>query len=255
MVGKSADQLAKEHGATLRSLRWGTNQGGFPEAAVDVWTFKTPKSETRYAVFYAPTHYEVPGSSSASIFLLSPAGNEIGRWSFPIGWRSRMNSASTSFDESLKAQIVTVETAPLINGRDVAKQYFALVDDKFYFIRMEDSKGLLIRNNYLYPNHTLGGIAPAKDMAAWMSLLESSQLALRLAALTYLSGMHMNPDKPQTEILSESIDDAKTARAFTMANTAAKRIEDYRHSQVPGLKEAADLAAIPLAAGEYGLTH
>jgi hypothetical protein len=175
MVGESAAQLVKEHGATLESLRSAAKEDQFRGAGdtpLNVWHFKTPKGESRYAVFYGPSVYSIPGTAWAEVILLSPAGKEIGRWRFPIGWRMFMTSASTFFDESLQAQIVTVATAPSINGQDVARQHFALVDDKLYFIRMEDSKGRLIRNDYLYPNFTLGGITPAKDVPGWTSLSE-----------------------------------------------------------------------------------
>src|SRR6185436_11365444 len=113
---------------------------------------------------------------------------EIGSWSFSTGWRSDIKSASMSFDEKMRAPLITIFTEPVIGGADVAKQYFA---------RMEDSKGTLIRNHYLSPNFTLGGDLPAKDLASWSALLESPELPLRLAALTYLSGVHMNPDSPR----------------------------------------------------------
>jgi hypothetical protein len=245
MVGKSAELLTKEHGATLRSLTKTTNENHFAPTPWHVWKFNTPKSESRYVVFSGQHIFMIPGTSSASIVLLSASGAEIGSWSFSTGWRIDIESASTSFDDKLHTQLITVSTAPVINGRDVAKQHFALVDDKLYFIRLEDSKGRLILNHYLSPNHTLGGSLPAKDLAGWVVLLESPQLPLRLAALTYLSGTHMNPDRPRTDVASESVEDAKLARAFRMAESTKRRIEDYRRSDNSWLKEAADLAATP----------
>jgi hypothetical protein len=245
MVGKSAEQLAKEHGATLKSLTKATNENPFAATPWHVWKFSTAKNEARYAVFSGQPIFMIPGTSSASIHLVSPSGADIGSWSFSTGWRIDIKSAGMSFDDKLQAQVVTVSTAPAINGRDVAKQYFALVDDKLYFIRMEDSKGRLIRNYYLSPNHTLGGRLPAKTVADWSALLESPKLPLRLAALTYLSGTHMNPDSPRERVFSETVEDAELARAFRMAEPTKKRIENYRQSDNSWLKEAADLAATP----------
>ena len=243
MVGKSAEQLAKEHGGTLKSLSKATNETRFGPVPWHVWKFNRP--EVRYAVFSGQHIFTIPGTSSASIVLVSATGAEIGSWSFSTGWRIDIQSARISFDDKLQAQVITVSTAPVINGRDVAKQCFALVDDKLYFVRMEDRKGKLIRNDYLSPNHTLGGDLPAKDMAGWSALLESRKLPLRLAALTYLSGTHMNPDRRRTDVASESVEDAKVARAFRDADSTKKRIADYRQSEYGWLKEAADLAARP----------
>jgi hypothetical protein len=245
MVGKGAEQLTKEHGATLRSLTKTTNENHFAPKPWHVWKFNAPKDEPRYVIFSGQPIFMIPGTSSASIILLSASGTELGMWSFSTGWRIDIKSASTSFDDKLRAQLITVSTAPVINGRDVAKQHFALVDEKLYFIRAEDSKGKLIRNHYLSPNHTLGGSPPSKDLAGLVALLESPQLPLRLAALTYLSGTHMNPDRPRTDVSSESVEDAKLARVFRMAESTKKRIEDYRRSDNSWLKEAADLAATP----------
>lgn len=243
MVGKGAEQLTKEHGATLKSLTKATNENHFAPVPWHVWKFNEP--EARYVVFSGQHIFMIPGTSSASILLVSASGAEIGSWSFSTGWRIDIQSACISFDDKLQAQVITVSTAPVINGRDVAKQYFALVDDKLYFIRMEDSKGKLIRNHYLSPNHTLGGDLPTRDVAAWSALLESRKLPLRLAALTYLSGTHMNPDRPRTDVSSERVEDAKLARAFRAVDSTKKCITDYRKSDNAWLKEAAELAATP----------
>jgi hypothetical protein len=252
MVGKSAEQLTKEHGATLGSLTKTTNENHFAPTPWHVWKFNTPKNETRYLIFSGQHIFTIPGTSSASIILLSASGAEIGSWSFSTGWRIDIKSASTSFDDKLHTQLITVSTAPVINGRDIAKQYFALVDDKLYFIRMEDSNGRLIRNNYLSPNHTLGGSLPSKDLTGWTSLLESPELPLRLTALTYLTGAHMNAGGPRTDVASDSVEGAKLAklaRAFRAADSTKKHIEDYRQSDNAWLKEAADLAAAPADEG------
>src|SRR5439155_7131891 len=149
--GKSAEQLTKEHGATLRSLTKTRNENHFVPTPWHVWKFNTPKHEPRYVVFSGQTIFMIPGTSSASIVLLSASGAEVGSWHFSTGWRIDIKSARTSFDDKLRTQLITVSTAPVINGRDVAQQHFALMDDKLYFIRMEDSKGRLIRNHYFFP--------------------------------------------------------------------------------------------------------
>lgn len=235
MVGKSAEQLAKDHSAMLKSLTANDGHfGPFPGPVPwHVWKFNTP--EARYVVFSGQHIFMIPGGSSASILLLSAGGAEISSWNFSTGWRIDIQSASMSFDDKLQARVITIYTAPVSNGGDVAKQYFALVDDKLYFIRMEDSKGTLIRNDYLRP---FGGELPAKDLAGWTALLESPKLPLRLAALTYLSGKYIAHMK-----------DPELARAFRSADLTKKLIADYRKSNNTWLKEAADLAAIP--ADEY----
>jgi hypothetical protein len=243
MVGKTAAQLAKEHAATLKSLTKATNENSLAPTPWHVWKFSTPKNEARYVVFSGRHLFSIPGESSASVHLVSASGAELASWRFSTGYRSDIKSASMSFDDRMQSQLIVVSSAPSIGGADVRKQYFALVDDKLYFIRMEDSKGRLVRNHYLSPNFTLGGDLPAKDMASWSALLQSPKLPLRLAALTYLSGTHMSPDRPRHGVLSESVADAKLAREFRVAESTKKCVEDYRQSENAWLKEAADLAA------------
>ena len=241
MVGKDPVQLINEHGTTLQSLL--KMQSDRRQTPWYVWKYNTSTHQPRYAVFFGQKLLSIPGASSGSILLLSSDGKEIGAWTFSTGWRIDLVSARCSFDDALDGQLITISSAPHF-GADVARQYFALVDDKLYFTRMEDSQGRLVQNHYLSPNFTLGGAPPCKDLECWAALLQSPQLPLRLAALTYVSGVHMNPDKPRSEVRSESVEEARIARAFRTAAATKKRIEEYRRSDNPWLKEAADLATL-----------
>jgi hypothetical protein len=252
MVGKNAEELANEHAATLRSLTKVTNDSAYRPMPWHVWTFNTPKHETRYVVFSGRHPRYLPGRSMASVLLLSESGAELGSWRFTTGWRIDIRSATNSFDDKLHAQVITIYTLPLENGQWVAKQYFALVDDKLYFIRMEDRLGRLIRNNYSASNQTLGGDLPARNAAGWSSLLESPELPLRLAALTYLSGYHIKPDDPRIDLAHDTEQqDAKLARAFREVDSTSEHIEQYRRSDNAWLKEAADLASVPIYYNPY----
>lgn len=247
MVGKNAAQLNKEHGATLKALT-GSKNDFFGAQPWHVWKLDTPQKETRYVVFCGQHIVTIPGESSGAVYLLSDKGKTLGQWHFSTGWRIDIEAAALSFDEKLQAHIITISTRAVINGRGVAKQYFALLDDKLYFIRMENSKGQILRNNYLSPNLTLGGKLPESTFAGWAALLASPKISLRLAALTYLNGIHMNPANPRTEVFSESLPHAKLAREFRSAESTKKLMREYRLSSNKWLKQAADLAATPLRA-------
>jgi len=245
MVGKSPGQLLKDHGAILRALTGAATNDPFATTPLHVWMYPTPRQDTNYVVFSAHSLVMIPGNSSASVVLVSSAGRELGRWAFSTGWRIDFKSADLAYNDIVQAPVMTVGSAPSANGRDVAKQYFAFVDDRLYFVRIEDREGHLIRNDYLSPNFELGCRPPAKSARDWTALLESDQLALRLAALTYLSGVHMDSDNPRMEIFSENIHEAKVAQEFIAAETTRKRIAEYQHSPIPWLAEAAELASTP----------
>jgi hypothetical protein len=52
-----------------------------------------------------------------------------------------------------------------------------------------------------------------------------------------------DPDGPQPDGLSQSLDEAKVARSFRTAAATARRIEEYRRANHVWLREAAELAA------------
>src|SRR5262245_52797564 len=103
MVGKSAEQLAKEHGATLKSLTKATNENHVAPTPWYVWKFSTATNEARYVVFSGQHIFMIPGTSSASVHLVSQSGADIGSWGFSTGWRIDIKSASMSFDDKLQA--------------------------------------------------------------------------------------------------------------------------------------------------------
>ncbi len=273
MVGKNAEQLQADHADTLSSITKVKkhNASGFlmsGDKFADifemkpwhVWMFTNQKKEARYIVFSGKRLVMCPGDSEASIVLLSSAGEVLGRWTFSTGSRIDLKSASISFHERLQAQCITIETDPVRSQVwDIAKQYFAIVNDTLYFIRMENSLGVLKRNDYELPGDTFGGSLPAKTVAEWKSLLESPSIVLRLAALTYAAGSHTDPDQPaiwgngpkKGQICEghESAQDAVIAREFRLSESTKKRLEEYRHSEDIWLKEAAYLATAPALNG------
>ena len=273
MVGKNADQLQTDHADTLSSITKIKKHNAssflmsgdkladiFEMKPWHVWMFTNQNRETRYVVFSGKGMVICPGHSEASIVFLSSAGEVLGRWTFSTGSRIDLKSASISFHERLQAPCITIKTDPVSSQVwDIAKQYFAIVNDTLYFIRMENSFGVLKRNDYELPGDTFGGSLPAKTVAEWKSLLESPSIALRLAALTYAAGSHTDPDQPaiwgngpnKGQICEghESVQDAAVAREFRLSESTKKRLEEYRHSENIWLKEAAYLATAPALEG------
>lgn len=97
-------------------------------------------------------------------------------------------------------KVIEVSSAPSINGRDVAKQFYALVNDDVLLIRLEDKAGHLIRNTYGAPNHTFGFTITGRSANEWKAALESGDFAEVLATLTWLSGTHLDPKEAVPEI-------------------------------------------------------
>jgi hypothetical protein len=78
MVGKNAEQLEKDHKATLKLITKATDEDRLAPRPWHVWNFSTSKNEVRYVVFSGQQIFTIPGASAGSIHLLSYNGTEIG---------------------------------------------------------------------------------------------------------------------------------------------------------------------------------
>lgn len=245
MVGKSAEQLCCEHEQTLQSLAEQAHptRSGAYWLPRDVWKFNTAQNEVRYVAFLISGITHVPSGNTALIVLLTSGGSIIKSWCVPSGWRLAFKSATLAYDDVAQTQVISAVTKKLINGQDVVLEHFALMDETLYFIRAENSQGRLIRNRYDWDNLTLGVGTPAKTVDEWLALLSSPQPPRRLAALTYLAGIHASLEKPDRQVLPEAMAEARTARALREQESTQKLIDSYRHSKNAWLKEAAELAA------------
>jgi hypothetical protein len=144
---------------------------------------------------------------------------------------------------NVSGDVLEVESEPVINGRDVAKQYYALIGEKLLLIRLEDSKGKLIRNVYGAPNHTIGLNQTGRSSADWAKSLESNDRAEVLAALTWLGGIHWNPGMAAPDYLHEEMSEARLAEEVRALETVKASVNRLRHSDDAWVRDAAKLAA------------
>jgi len=131
------------------------------------------REETRYIVVMGEQLIIIPGGTSACIQLFDGSAKKIAGWCFLTGWRNMLQDVSAEFSQSLDAYLVVIRTAHMINGPDVAKQYFAIRKDRLCLIRLEDSDGAARQNEYVFPNYEIGIPPDAESVEEWASLLES----------------------------------------------------------------------------------
>lgn len=242
MVGKSAEKLHSDHQATLNTL-FEIGDGKFLDPDLwHLWTYTTPDKSVRFVAFAGQHIMMIPGQSSARVVILDGSGKVLLRSSFSTGWRIDITNAMFSFDKHLNCQLLELASAPVINGRNIRRQLFGIVDDRLLFLCMEDDIGTVLRNSYLSPNHTIGGSPPAKTLDGCLALLKSSQPAMRLAALTYLAGNHMDPDRPRTRVQSESVEDARLARSFRNYPDTKGIVTSYVSSDIAWISKTATMA-------------
>ncbi|MDQ3749477.1 MAG: hypothetical protein M3367_10785 [Acidobacteriota bacterium] len=111
-------------------------------------------------------------------------------------------------------------------------------------IRLEDSKGQLIRNIYGAPNYTIGINETGLSAEERKSLLKSNDTAETLASLMWLSGKHLNPNKLQnySAKYDENIAEAKLANETRSLSEVKATLQKLKNSNNYWLQNAANLA-------------
>jgi hypothetical protein len=136
-----------------------------------------------------------------------------------------------------------VRTAPVINGRDVAKEYFSFGDDRLRVVRLEDSKGAAVQNDYIFQNSEIGIVPSAQTVQDWAGLLRSEDKADVLSALVFLGGRHL--DEQERMALPEP-HESKYAALFQelLADVTIRGlIAQLGTSRDPWIRDAAILAS------------
>lgn len=147
--------------------------------------------QERYVLLLGESMFGIPGGSSAAVLLFDPSGQRIRSWSFQTGWRINLVDATFEFSDDLACDLLTIQTARVINGRNIAREYFALKYDQLRLIRLEDDSGQAIQNEYIYPNYEIGLVPDARTSFQWTAMLESTDKTEVLSALTFLGGRHL----------------------------------------------------------------
>jgi hypothetical protein len=153
----------------------------------------------RYIVLLGESLILIPGGSSACVQLFDSTTRRINSWSFQVGWRADLYDASMEYSDDFTSDMIILRTAPVINGRNITKEYFSLKNDRLRFVRLENDKGALVQNEYVFPNYEIGIIPDAKTVEEWAALLQSEDKADVLSALIFLSGKHI--DEPERQLL------------------------------------------------------
>ncbi len=191
-VGKKLGRLSKKDTARLQQI-----VGPLPKPAGRLqpypWhVWKVTRGGTmRYVLLAVSSEVIVPGGSSACVQIFDSVGIRLNTWCFQTGNRMTPEAAAFEYSYSLHSDVIVLNMTRFINGYDIAKEFFALKNDQLRFVRIENSKGEAVQNEYIYPNMEIGFAPSAKTEAEWMALLESDEKCDRLVALVFLGGSHV----------------------------------------------------------------
>lgn len=201
------------------------------------------KGQTRYALIEESPLLTIPGNSGLSVHVFTLDGSLIRSSIFQTGWRIVVTDIRVAYLAQIDRQALEVKSEPVINGRDVAKQFYALVNDDVLLIRLEDKAGHLIRNAYGAPNHIFGLTITGRSANDWQDALESSDTAEVLATLTWLSGSHWDPKEPAPEYQREDMSEARLADDVRGRERVKTALNTLRLSENLWVRQAAELAA------------
>ena len=65
-----------------------------------------------------------------------------------------------AYSTKLDTDLLTIRSVPVVNGRDIVEEYFAIGGDSLQLVRLEDSKGTAVQNEYVFPNSRSASFRP-----------------------------------------------------------------------------------------------
>ena len=205
---------------------------------------------------------QVPDVSYMVIHAFDKDWKRLAKQEIPTGYRFRLEEVTVSKNDSLNQDLLVAKVIcngpflevegekprPLFEQGDFQRQYYALLDDHFVLVRMEDDKGRLVGNSYCWSKPVKGPEVPKKSRDEWIRTLSSSNPVEQLATLVWLTGRHLpSGDKREKNINQESVEDSKRFEEVRDAAETKKAIAELANSKNAWVKEYANL---PRLAGE-----
>lgn len=207
-----------------------------------VWKLQC-EGTTRFVLFQGEPITSIPGTSQAHVHLFDAFGQVVGQTSFSTGWRIDILDAAIESNPLAGETVIVVKTTPVINGADIATQYYAIQHDNVVLIRMEDHQGVAIANHYGAPNHTIGPEAVRRTESEWMRGLSSLRVTEVLRTLAWIGGSHAEPMQNPGNVYREDFD-SSTLHVIVCQRADVRRavLELASSSSNPWVVEAAKLA-------------
>ncbi|MHC4663716.1 MAG: hypothetical protein ACYS8W_18810 [Planctomycetota bacterium] len=207
-----------------------------------IWRIPEEGEKFRYLLFIGHPLMSIPGASGAEIYIFASSGKKISYTSFSTGWRIGISVASLSIVKSGGGPIITVDSRPAINGRPVMKQYYGVIGDEIWTIRIEGSNGELLNNRYVYPNHTIGPRNSGRKEEGWKAALDSKNRLEVLSALIWLGGRHLDAETVRENVRKEDKKEAAVYHKVADDPEVGRKVKKLCSSEDEWIKEAAEMA-------------
>jgi hypothetical protein len=212
-----------------------------------VWRSESANGQNGFILFQGLHIFVIPGQSHAAVHLLDDSGKLLHSVDFSTGWRIDIDSASLQHEPTLKGQIIAVRSSPVINGREVSRQVYGVINNRVALLWLEDSGEKLLSNIYHAPNHTIGPDVPKRTAEEWEQALASVQPTVVLEALTWLGGDHRRDLSATPQNVSiEDLEAAKLVAAVRQRPGVRKALGELSRSANERIHQAAKVALAQL---------
>jgi hypothetical protein len=205
-----------------------------------LWKICDAQSNERLILFQGMPCYRIPGASMACVFVMDTNGTPLRESSFSTGWRIDIHDARWLEGSGHGFPCLLVCSSPSINGGDITSQYYALLDDAFALVRLEDSTGEFVTQDYHHPNFTIGPSVPKRTAEEWEAALRSREPSEVLRTLVWLGGSHSDPPiRDAKHINVEGFEDASLALEVRARPGVQVAVEALTRSEDRWVREAA----------------
>ncbi len=215
-------------------------QYGMRVAPWFIWHYPNAAGKDHFVMLTGRRLVCIPGNSGARVDVFDQDMNHLRTQGFSTGWRIDLQKASLITDGSGRS-IIELTTLPGNNGREITRQLYGLIGDRLALLCLENSKGVLVRNNYAYPNHVIGPPVPRRTIDEWEAVLSSDGIFEIAEALTWLGSLHWDSGSPVRETTHES--DAELDLVSGVHERVKRKLHDLAGSDVDLIRKAAALAA------------
>ena len=113
-----------------------------------VGRFDSQGDLSRFVLAEGQPLFMIPGESRARIHLFDMKGRHLSSTVFSTGRRIDLDGARITEDSSFGSSLVEISSHSVIGGDDVSRQFYGLVGNDVVLVRLEDSRGRRVRNDY-----------------------------------------------------------------------------------------------------------
>jgi hypothetical protein len=199
--------------------------------------------ESRYVLVEESPLLMIPGDSRLQVSVFDHQGKLLDSSDFGAGWRIMLTKTRFVYMKSFGREVLEVESRPWINGADVRKQYYTLIEDRMRLIRLEGSNGDLRVNFYGSPNHTIGFTEVGRSAEDWEKSLITKDEAQSLVTLTWLGGDHLDAQLGEPGYYHEDLSEARLVEEVRARPAVKQIVNALKNSRNKWLREAARSAA------------